>query len=208
MDSEGTQRLAENLTVPAEYFTLNQILCFLPSDESYLVDVSNDGTHPAGSPQLFVPHDPVCHDCRFSEEEDVFCVRRVCKQYVFWNLNLLWNFKIPDKNFTNYFPMQIADKRKLFDWRLLFCWRGERSWKFLQYLQARKIIFWMEWVRSGSIISLVKKNIYCNMNELYTIPPSTFWRYNLSSQCLSIWIIILFQALIVRHSFTSWQQLL
>ena len=77
------------------------------------------------------------------------------------------------QNVNNYSPMQIADKWELFDWRLMFCWRGERSWKFLQHLQTRKIIFWMEWVRPRSITSLVNKNNYCNMNELHTIPPST-----------------------------------
>ncbi len=64
------------INVPATYFTMNQVLCRLPSLDSYLIDISNDGHHVTGRGRSFVPHDPVCHKCT-QEGHGVTCIRKV-----------------------------------------------------------------------------------------------------------------------------------
>lgn len=77
MTSEGVRQLDSHLTVPAVYFTLNQVLCRLPAADAFLVDVSNDGETPSGGPQVFVPHDPACFDCVLSLKVGAVCLKKV-----------------------------------------------------------------------------------------------------------------------------------
>ena len=55
---------------------MNQVLCPLPSLDSYLIDISNDGDHVTGSGRYFVPHDPVCYQC-YHKGHGVTCTRKV-----------------------------------------------------------------------------------------------------------------------------------
>ncbi len=77
MDETGIHKLNESHTVPAEYFSTNQVFCRLPRPHSYMVDVSNDGELTSGVPTPAVQYDPVCHHCERLASGNIVCQRNV-----------------------------------------------------------------------------------------------------------------------------------
>ena len=71
MTESGVTNTSSRVTVRAEYFSSNQVLCRVQAaalSTGFYVDLSNDGARVSGEPLLYVAHDPNCHTCQITDD--------------------------------------------------------------------------------------------------------------------------------------------
>ena len=74
-------------TADAIYINYQQIICPIPEEKEYYIQVSNDG-HEFSEKLLYYPFDAVCFECAKSSGGKVACDRKVVNQ-----LNIFTNYK-------------------------------------------------------------------------------------------------------------------